>query len=111
MKKAQVRYLLIKEETCPTCKGGVWKEHPLWTQYFEEYWKPFMEEHGRPPTDEEEKEWWSNMGFDPKEIPPQEVECWECEGRGVIRKEVTEVPLEEALRILSVVGTPEGGVA
>jgi hypothetical protein len=68
-------------------------EHPLWTEYFNEYCVPFTKEHGRLPTDEQTETWWSEMGFGPKEIPPQEVECHVCNGTGVVH---TKVSLEDA---------------
>jgi rRNA maturation protein Nop10 len=112
MTQNQVRYLLVKEEVCPRCKGDAVIEHPAWQQYFDEYWTPFVEKHERLPTDEQTETWWSEMGFGPKEIPPQEVKCHVCNGTGVVYTGV--VSVDDAFRALVVtpgvvVSKPEGG--
>ena len=79
-----MKYLVIREETCPECRGDGWVEHPAW-QRLGERWKE-MSRHDL-------RMYFSGEGYG--DIPPEEVECSRCRGSGIVRQEVT---LQQALR-------------
>lgn len=84
-----VRYIVTKVETCPTCRGSGVIRHPVW----EEYWRT----HDRFIESEQLDKWFEERGYD---YPPdEEIECPDCDGRGWIR---TEVDLRDALHALGV---------
>jgi len=92
-----MRYLVIREEKCPECRGSGVVIDPEWEELYQAE-RPLREKEGRLFTIEEIMAWWRERGYYHEEdLPPEEIACYECKGEGKLRKEV---PLEEALRDL-----------
>jgi len=88
-----MRYLIVREEKCPKCRGSGWVIHPEWKELYQA-----EKERGRFFTYKEILAWWRERGYYHEEdLPPEEIPCYECKGEGKLRREV---PLEEALRDL-----------
>lgn len=85
-----VKYLVIKEELCGDCGGTGMVEDPFWTRYFE----------ANPNRELTPEQYGAQQGFDPDNLPPQEVRCANCHGEGKVR---TEVDLLEALEAIAAV--------
>lgn len=70
-------YYVIKQESCPACKGHRTITHPSWSAFWET---------GQNPTDENMGIWFGEEGYN---CPPdEEIPCPECDGKGFIRREV-----------------------
>jgi len=76
---------IARTQTCPTCKGEKVIQPKIWADYWG-WIRSFRSTNGRMPTPSEEPVW-------AKELPPEEVQCPDCEGTGITteRVEVTEV--------------------
>jgi len=74
MKKPEV---LIRYP-CKTCEGIGVVESPAWREFYE---KKMHEK-----SEEEQLNFWSSWGYSLRDLPPEEVECATCWGKGVIEK-------------------------
>jgi len=101
-----IRYLITKEETCPKCDGHKLVQHWAWV----EFWENHTTEEYRALQDKDGymEEWFEERGYMVESapymgqtvslFPPEEVECSECRGTGIIR---TEVNFQEVLNLLA----------
>lgn len=90
-KKSRFGLYVTRKETCPDCRGRGIITHPAWERYWDAVEAGYLNQRDW----EAVYLWWSEEGYSPDRPPPKEIDCWRCEGRGVL---VEEVPLEEALR-------------
>ncbi len=86
------RFYVTKVERCHACNGEGWIVHPAWQAAWEQI-EPKRLASMKP---DELWRWFRGQGYD--EIPPEETPCSDCGGIGEV---CTEVPLEEALRLLN----------
>lgn len=83
-------YLLTKRQICPKCNGEKYVQHPAWKEYWEDPAKPtdyiaWFQAHA----------WMENS----RDLPPEEVECYECDGKGYVEEQVD---LRDVLRELGI---------
>ena len=71
--------------SCKTCKGIGVVESPAWREFYE---KKMQEK-----SEEEQLNFWSSWGYAPWNLPPEEVECATCRGKGVIAVSYTHLTL------------------
>lgn len=100
------KYLVIREATCPTCVGNKFWINPLWLEA-NEAWdraaEAVLEQEGGDSDDERRTAYlksvdagaeaiaayWREQGYyKPRQLPPEEVRCGDCDGSGVVRDEV-----------------------
>lgn len=81
-----VQFLVTKETRCGDCNGYGAVTHPVWQQNWDEIYAA-----------EDHRDWFSAHGY--SEIPPEEIACGACDGKG---KYVEQVDLVDALRSLGV---------
>jgi hypothetical protein len=91
------KYFVICRETCSVCGGqGVTCPHALFYTAYYEFIKSLSD--GIILTREEclekQDQWIRDKGYDPNNLPPEEVECHQCRGNGFVE---SRVPLEEAI--------------
>jgi len=86
-----ITYYVEAEQSCPECHGTGVVEHPAWRAYWAAHPAGL-------PTAEDDARWFSAQGYGT--IPPEEWDCDECDGTGVLRQRVT---LTEALAALGLV--------
>ena len=67
-----MRRQVLVREICTECRGSGYIVHPAWQKYWEGHFALLDERSLR--------EWFSQEGY--SEVPPEEVECPECGGRG-----------------------------
>lgn len=92
---------------CRTCNGAGVYCNSLWKEFvqFMEQWSrdnPIPKnENGTPiyppwmtQRREAENQWWSDRGYNPNRLRPEEILCGDCEGTG---RETVSVPLEALL--------------
>lgn len=90
-------YLIVKQETCPECKGKCVILHPAWKIFYKsEHFKFWRESKTADLADVAER-FFNEHGYGRADIPAQEIECGLCEGTGKIR---TEVDIREVLKDL-----------
>jgi len=85
---------IVKETTCPTCKGEGVVQPPIWA----EYWRwalAFKQEYGRLPTPGEEPVWAADLPAS------EETTCPDCAGLGVVTEKVEMSEVLAALRELA----------
>ena len=63
---------VLVREVCPGCRGSGVVTHPAWEVYWEGHFA-LLEERAL-------REWFASEGYG--EIPPEEIPCPECGGRG-----------------------------
>lgn len=87
------KYLVKKIATCKECMGRGMIDHPLWVRYGEYITR--RKETGLEMIDYES--WFSYYHgiYESREIPPEEINCVECDGEGEIIEEIT---LQQALK-------------
>jgi len=87
---SETKYFVKKVQTCPTCEGKQFVQHPAWAEYWKEnYNKPAM-------TREEDRKWFQDHGWYPSSsldmrtdgTPDEEIVCSECEGEGELISEI-----------------------
>jgi len=66
---------------CQECKGSGYITHHLWI----EYWKE-KEKQKNNTNDMFDLLFWSSHGYNPNQVPPEEIECINCKGKGYIEK-------------------------
>lgn len=92
------QYFVIAKETCPECGGErvICPNVDFYKRYYE-FVKTLigMDQHTY---SQKQAAWIREQGFDPLNMPAEEVECPDCRGNGEI---VGQVPLTEAIRELS----------
>ena len=110
----RLAYRVIHQSKCAACAGSGMVQHPAWT----EFWEPWRDAEGKvnPPNTADKHELYEaravELGYSSQGIlntttwktameamPPEEIDCGECDGTGYIRREV---PLVEALKELGV---------
>lgn len=79
---------------CPECGGHGVVTHPAWQNFWREWTHETWREHVR---SQDLPEAWLLQEYFGGDPPPEEIECPECNGEGVICRLV---PLEEVLREL-----------
>ena len=86
-------YFVIHRTVCRSCRGSGFVQNSVWHEFYRPFWFG-----GVKPVDYDARA--REMGYaDCEAMPPEEVECGECQGTGEMRYEV---PLVEALAKLGV---------
>lgn len=75
-------YFVEKHEECRKCNGAGYTINPIWEEYFRIY----------DVITADIRDWFGYHGY--HHMPPEEIKCENCDGRGWISYKV---PLEEAL--------------
>ena len=79
-------FYVTEETACPACGGHVVVTHPAWELYYREHGTLGILNGEGQPDMALDVAWFQKQGYD---YPPdEEVPCWECEGSGLIRREV-----------------------
>ncbi len=86
-------FLVMRKDTCPTCEGHGAVANAPWDQYWEEVSTGLVED-----GEDCMRRWFSDRGY--AMPPPEELDCSDCEGLGVV---ISATPLQEALRLLRTV--------
>lgn len=87
----EAEFLVTARVKCPKCGGSGVVAHPGWL----EYWNDEGNRSAQPTTYEQDLEWFKSHGWDVDDrLPPEQIECGECDGMGHIEKAVS---LREAL--------------
>ncbi len=71
---ASVKCQIRARRECTKCHGGGWVDHPLWLEFFS---LPRGEAG-------DATAWFAERGFGLGQVPPEEIECDECDGSGHI---------------------------
>jgi hypothetical protein len=84
MENHSTDYRIIQEDTCRRCEGRKMIEHPKWENYYKRL-SSYAQKHATVDSlDDFSKDFWK--GWD--ELPPQEIECPDCGGEGIVKREV-----------------------
>lgn len=78
---------IFVRESCSVCGGGGIVTHPLWEAYHEDD-KAFVKLNGRHMDCGEAAIWFEDKGRDMSKTP-EEINCRECNGEGVITRWVS----------------------
>ena len=91
-------FIVTKRETCPICDGDGYLYDEDWARFNEEF-KGVSQSANQG----EMFAWWREQGYSVyswKDTPPEEHQCWKCNGRGYLDGVTT---LSEALKELGVI--------
>lgn len=75
-------YLVIKAETCGRCSGRGYIDNPVW----EEFWEAYKDKDYMPEKEEIEDYFIKIHGLN--SVPPQIIDCFQCDGDGIVKEEV-----------------------
>lgn len=88
-------FYITKESTCPKCEGSRVIDDPIWAAYWQA-----VEDGSAGKAYEHILEFFAEYGCDVygEPLPPEEMACPDCDGRGVVTEKVE---LSEALRVMT----------
>lgn len=82
-------YYVTEVTVCVDCHGSGVQQHPLWAMYWAEFGEEAVNR-----TQEQDRQWFSSVGWVGDFLPSEEDACVECDGQGKI---IRQVNLKDAL--------------
>jgi len=94
-------FYVERVESCEVCDEAGWVQHPAWALYWDQNPNGVLKYRGLRGV-EADMQWFRDQGYAvycEDDLPPEEVECSECNGTGFVS---VEYDLRDALRELGV---------